>query len=128
MRRMFLAAGIALLAAPLAAQGPAPESYPVRLMNFGFDPGPLRLRAGRSYALALINTSSSAHSFKASDFFARANVAAADRARVVEGEVEVPAHSTVTVTLVAPPAGDYPLKCDHRFHAMMGMRGTIQVR
>lgn len=109
-----------------------PQASPtvlVQLSNFKFTPSTIVLDHGGSYVLRLVNSGSGGHDFTASDFFAAANVAAADRALVAEGEVEVPAGKAIDIHLTAPAApGRYKLKCSHTFHKAFGMSGEIVVR
>ena len=51
----------------------------------------------------------------------------ADRAKVVDGAIEVGSGATVDVGLVPRP-GRYRLRCTHTFHTALGMRGWILVR
>ena len=117
----------ALGAQPAASQ--APSVINVQLANFSFTPKAIVIDHGHDYVLRLQNVSDGGHDFTASEFFAAANIAAADRPLVQEGVVEVPAGKTVELHVTAPAAaGSYHLKCSHSFHKMFGMSGTIQVR
>ncbi|MFL6855179.1 MAG: cupredoxin domain-containing protein [Sphingomicrobium sp.] len=115
-----------LAASSVPAEAPAVVS--VQLSNFKFTPTAIVLDHGRHYVLRLVNVASGSHDFTAPSFFAAANVAPADRRLVAEGEVEVPAGQTREISLTAPAAGRYKLKCSHSFHKMFGMSGTIVVR
>lgn len=129
MRYAFLIAipFAALSAQPAASQ--APTVINVQLANFSYTPKTIVLDHGHAYVLRLQNVSDGGHDFTASDFFAAANVAAADRSLIADGEVEVPAGQVREIHLTAPAAaGSFHLKCSHSFHKMFGMSGTIQVR
>lgn len=123
-----------LIAVPLALGGTQPAAsqastvVTVQLANFKFTPKTIVLDHGRSYLLRLQNVADGGHNFAAADFFAAANVAAGDRARVSEGDIEVPPGQVREIHLTAPAAGSYKLKCTHSFHKMFGMSGTILVR
>jgi uncharacterized cupredoxin-like copper-binding protein len=123
----LIAPPLLFLASPTAA-AEAPVIVPIQLANFKFTPSTIVLDHGRPYVLRLANISSSGHDFTASDFFAAATVAPADRALVQEGEVEVPPGQVREIHLTAPAAGSYKLKCSHSFHKMFGMSGSIIVR
>lgn len=99
----------------------------VKLSSFAFSPGEVRLSAGQPVTLHLVNDASGGHNFSAPQFFAAADVDAADRAMIVKGTVEVPKHASKDIRLV-PAAGEYPLRCTHAFHATFGMKGRIIVR
>ena len=119
---------ILAVGSPAVAQ-PAPATVNVQLSNFKFAPESIVLEHGHSYVLRLQNVADGGHDFTAPDFFAAASVAAEDRAKVAEGEVEVPAGQVREIHLTAPAAaGTYKLKCSHSFHKMFGMSGKIVVR
>jgi plastocyanin len=120
-------AAFALAASPASPAPPAETRLAVTLANFDFSPSTISLVHGQAYALELINTAGGGHNFVAPKFFAAAQVSASDRARIVKGGVEVPGGERVTIHLVAPAAGRYPLKCSHLFHSTFGMKGTIVV-
>jgi uncharacterized cupredoxin-like copper-binding protein len=111
-----------------SAMGQSAPVVAVQLSNFKFTPSTIELEHGQPYVLRLANVSSSGHDFTASEFFAAATVAPADRGLVEEGEVEVPSGQAREIHLTAPAAGSYKLKCSHSFHKMFGMSGKIIVR
>ena len=123
----FYAVPLVLLGAQ-PATSEAPTVINVKLANFSFTPKTITLDHGRSYVLRLANVADGGHDFTAPDFFAAANVAAEDRQLVAEGEVEVPPGQVREISLTAPAAGSYKLKCGHSFHKMLGMSGKILVR
>lgn len=116
-----------LLSAPLAATaqeaGPA-RTVEVRLSNFDFTPGTLRLRAGEPVVLHLVNSASGGHNFAAREFFAAATGVSGP---VHNGTVEVGGHQSADVRLT-PARGTYRLRCTHTLHSTLGMRGQIVVR
>ena len=122
----LLAAPLIMLAGSSAMAQPA--AVAVQMSNFKFAPNTIVLDHGRAYVLHLANAASGGHDFTAVEFFAAANVAAADRRYISEGEVEVPAGGAIDIHLVAPAAGRYKLKCSHSLHKMFGMSGSIVVR
>jgi uncharacterized cupredoxin-like copper-binding protein len=125
--RLFALSLLAFASSPALAQ--APTTVQVQLANFSFTPKTIVLDHGHSYVLRLVNAASGGHDFTAPQFFAAASVAAADRSKVTEGEVEVPAGKEIDIHLTAPgSAGRYKLKCSHTFHKMFGMSGEIVVR
>jgi plastocyanin len=129
MRQFALLIALAALAGPAQAQDQwaGATVVPVELSSFDFTPEELALPAGRPVVLRLHNASGGGHNFAARDFFRAADLRPADRAKVVDGEVEVRGGTTVDVALV-PRAGRYRLRCTHTFHTALGMRGTIVVR
>lgn len=129
MIRLF--AAFAALALSTSAAAAAPDwahaaRVEVRLANFAYSPKAIHLRAGQPVILHLVNTASGGHDFTAPAFFAAADVRAADRRKVDEGEVELAGRQSADVALV-PKAGRYALKCSHAFHKMFGMSGEIVV-
>jgi uncharacterized cupredoxin-like copper-binding protein len=127
---MRFAALYSLPAALLVAQPAFPQApavINVQLANFKFTPKNIVLQHGRAYVLRLANVAKGGHDFTAKEFFTAANVAAADRTLVAEGEVEVPAGQVREIHLTAPAVGSYHLKCSHTLHKAFGMSGTIVV-
>jgi uncharacterized cupredoxin-like copper-binding protein len=117
-----------VLIAGSSAMGQSAPVVAVQLSNFKFTPNTIVLDHGRPYVLRLVNVASGGHDFTASQFFAVATVAPADRRFIQEGEVEVPPGQVREIHLTAPATGTYKLKCSHSFHKMFGMSGEIIVR
>jgi uncharacterized cupredoxin-like copper-binding protein len=117
-----------MLLAGASATGQSAPVVAVQLSSFKFTPSTIVLDHGRPYVLRLANVSKDGHDFTASEFFAAAAVAPADRRLVQEGEVEVPSGQVREIHLTAPAAGSYKIKCSHSFHKMFGMSGKIIVR
>jgi uncharacterized cupredoxin-like copper-binding protein len=130
MRRLLaIAPALFLAVQPVAAApdwGTATE-VEVRLASFSFTPAKIELVAGRPYLLRLINTGRGGHNFHAKQFFAAAQVAAADQSKIRKGAVELASDATLELRLVAPAAGTYPLDCSHFLHEGFGMTGEIVV-
>ena len=120
------AAALALVGAP-STSAASSQPVTVTLSNFDFTPSTIALVHGRAYALTLTNTAGGGHNFAAPAFFAAAKIDPADRARVVNGTVEVAGGQSVTIHLTAPAAGRYKVRCTHTFHTMFGMKGAIVV-
>lgn len=106
---------------------PPAQTVNVRLSNFQFSPGTIRLTHGQSYVLHLVNDSGGGHNFVAKDFFKAATLDTGARSAVRNGVIEVPSHKAVDIRLVAPRAGRYKVKCGHFLHAGFGMTGEIIV-
>ncbi len=119
--RLAALAALPLAAPPLSAQ---PAGQIVQVWSFGFAPSPILLAAGRPVTLTFVNQSGSSHDFVAKGFFAGARIL---RGNVEDGEVDLPPHSSVSVTLV-PRAGTFHAHCSHFFHKQLGMRDEIVVR
>lgn len=115
---------LCLLAAGAAA-AQAPTTVDIALSSFKFAPATIRLHHGQRYVLRLTNAASGGHDFSAEKFFAAAQLA--DNARVRKGTIEVGGGETVTITLTAPAAGTYPVRCTHFMHTAFGMKGAIVV-
>jgi plastocyanin len=110
-----------LLLTTLALAGAAPPAaVTVNLTNYRFNPAIIQLEHGQPYRLHLVNASTRKHNFVAPGFL----IASGRSAR----PIEVAAGKSVDVTLTAPVAGNYPLKCTHFTHALRGMTGWIIVK
>ena len=102
------------------------ETVTVVLSSFSFDPDHIRLRAGKSVRLKLVNESDGGHDFSAPAFFAASSFPPGSSAPV-DGTMEVGSRQTVEVALVPREPGTYPLRCTHPLHALFGMTGAIEV-
>jgi len=132
----FLAALTVTLTIIGAAASPAawaqtaqttPETINISLSDYAFTPAALSLKAGTAYHLHFINAGSKDHDFTAPQFFAAAQVAPADQAKIKRGTVSIDKGQEMDVT-ITPAAGDYKVTCTHFMHEMMGMHGTITVQ
>ena len=128
-RPAILLCAAAMLTAAPARPAAGPETkISVTLANFAFSPSTIALVHGRTYALERVNTAGGGHNFVAPQFFAVAQVAAADRGHINgKGAIELNGGERVTIHFVAPAAGRYPVKCSHLFHSTFGMKGAIVV-
>ena len=97
----------------------------IKLTNFAFQPDDLQLRAGQPYAISFTNEGFP-HDWTAPEFFANAQIAPADMAKVNGGMVDVAPGNTVVVHLV-PARGSYQIICAKPGHADRGMTGSISV-
>ena len=134
-----LAKTLAALAVAVAAASPAwaqnapaggpaaAETIDISLSDYAFAPTALSLKAGTAYHLHFINAGSKDHDFTAPQFFAAAQIAPADQAKVKRGTVAIDKGQEMDVT-ITPSAGDYKVTCTHFMHEMMGMHGTITVQ
>ena len=124
-------AGIFLVmttAAAFAADAPANrQDIQITLSNFNFAPNMLRLQRNMSYAIHLVNSASGGHSFSAPAFFSAMTVAPEDRAKIVNGKIEIPAGQTVDITVTPMIAGSYPIVCSHFLHSTFGMKGEAVI-
>jgi len=116
--------------AQAATQASAPagaEAINISLSDYAFAPAALNLKAGTAYHLHFTNAGTKDHDFTAREFFAAAQVAPEDQAKIKRGTVEVEKGKEVDVT-VTPGAGNYKVSCTHFMHSAMGMHGTITVQ
>jgi plastocyanin len=125
IRTILTASIITLLTAGAHAQ--TAEQRNISLTDYAFTPGEISLKAGTAYHLHFTNAGSKDHDFTAPEFFAAAQVAPDDQAKVKGGKVAVDKGQEVDVT-VTPAAGLYKVSCTHFMHSMMGMHGTIAVQ
>jgi uncharacterized cupredoxin-like copper-binding protein len=120
---------IGLIGPAASAQAPAGEqTVTVQLSDFKFTPSQLSLQAGRPYRLQLQNTASHGHSFSSPDFFAAANVASQDQAKIQHGTIDVPGGQNVDIEVTPQRAGQYRFHCTHFMHSAFGMTGAITVQ
>jgi plastocyanin len=122
MFRLSAAAALSLaLGASAAAQ---PGGQTIQVWSYGFSPKPIHLAAGKPVTLTFVNQSGSDHDFVAKTFFGRSTIT---KGEAPEGEIDLPKHSTRSITLV-PYVGTYKAHCSHFLHAPMGMTDEIIVQ
>ena len=121
-----------LIAIPLtpmsAAMAQTVTPISITLSNYAFTPSALNLKAGITYQLHFINSGSKDHNFSAPEFFAAAQVAPEDQAKVEKGLVALEKGQAVDITVTPGRAGTFPVECTHFMHKMMGMHGNIVVQ
>jgi uncharacterized cupredoxin-like copper-binding protein len=121
-----------LLAVPLVpldealAQTVTPIS--ISLTNYAFAPSALNLKAGMTYHMHFINSGSKDHNFSAPEFFAAAQVAPEDQAKVDKGLVALEGGQSLDITVTPDRPGTFAVECTHFMHRMMGMHGSIVVQ
>ncbi len=126
------ASALVLLAIPLApvegamAQEAAPIS--ITLTSYAITPSALNLKAGTTYHMHFINSSSKDHNFSAPEFFAASQIAPEDQAKVEKGLVALETGQSVDVTVTPGHPGIFAVKCTHFMHKTMGMHGSIVVQ
>ena len=130
---MIKFAGIlTLMLVPLGGMGVAMAEtatpISVTLSDYAFTPGTLDLKTGATYQLHFVNSGSKDHNFSAPEFFAAAQVAADDQAKLSKGIVELGSGKSVDITVTPGQAGTYAVECTHFMHKMMGMHGNIVVQ
>ena len=108
------------------ARAQSAEPVEISLTDYAFTPGQISLKAGTAYRLHFTNAGSKEHDFTAPEFFAAAQAAPDDQAKIKAGKVTIDKGQQVDVT-VTPAAGLYKVSCTHFMHSMMGMHGTIAV-
>jgi plastocyanin len=132
MRMIRFASALVLLAIPLVrmddalAQTATPVS--ITLTSYAFDPSALNLKAGTTYHLHFINSGSKDHNFSAPEFFAAAQVAPEDQAKVEKGRVALEGGQSLDITVTPDRPGIFAVECTHFMHSMMGMHGSIVVQ
>jgi plastocyanin len=126
--KTFVLASLIAVSFACVAQAQTAQQVDVQLTNYAYAPSTLNLKAGTTYRLHLVNASTKGHDFTAKEFFAASQVAAADQAKIEDGEVELSGSQTVDITVTPGHAGTYPLTCSHFMHTMLGMKGSIVVQ
>jgi uncharacterized cupredoxin-like copper-binding protein len=130
----FLALAALILAAPMQtasaqAQGNiTAETINISLTDYAFTPAALDLKAGTAYRLHLTNGGSKDHDFNAPEFFAAAQIAPDDQAKIKRGKIAIDKGQEIDIAVTPGAAGSYSFTCTHFMHSMMGMHGTITVQ
>ena len=128
MRRWLLIL-LLLFAAPAAAQQPewrTAREYEILLRPWAFDPGEIRLEAGRPVKLRFLNQGQATFSFSARDFFRAARVRPGDADEVADGHIQLAPGEARTIALV-PARGRYRAHSGNWIHRMLGMHARIVV-
>lgn len=104
----------------------------VRLSSYEFAPDVVLFRAGRPYALTLVNDSGSAHTFRAPEFFRSIAVRSltgrdggAPRGTLETIALEPGEARRLDFVPVRP--GTYRVECDRPLHAVFGMTATLRI-
>ena len=131
MRRLILSLLLLLAAAPAAAQRPEPEWRQAReeqvLVRLNaFQPGVIRLEAGRPIRLVFYNETRTPLTFDAGSFFARSYVRSGDRDMVRSGVITLRPSESRSVTLV-PTEGRYRIRSRSWLRRIIGMSALIIV-
>ena len=131
MRRLILPLFLLLAAMPAAAQRPEPEWRQAReeqvLVRLNaFQPGVIRLEAGRPTRLVFYNETRTPLTFDAGGFFARSYVRSGDRDMVRSGLITLRPSETRAVTLV-PTEGRYRIRSRSWLRRIIGMSALIIV-
>ena len=124
----FVGALILMLSATGGAMAQGVTPLTVTLTDYAFTPGTLDLKSGTAYQLHFVNSGSKDHNFSAPEFFAAAQIAPDDQAKVAKGAVGLGAGQAVDIAVTASSAGTYAVECTHFMHKMMGMHGNIVVQ
>lgn len=109
-----------------------PRVVEVQLVNYAFVPNELVFRRDEPTKLVLRNASGSDHTFVSKDFFRRIAVrqlvGAETTATVPWVErIVVPAGQTKELWFVPARYGAFTFECDVTGHALLGMKGVINV-
>lgn len=127
---LFCAASVLCNSSALAggARGASDaEHIQIQLTSFAISPRHIVLERGRRYVFDIENASGSSHDFTSRDFFASSELDDQGRATVRKGEIELKGHQSASVTLVPDHSGSFEFHCGHLMHAMLGMKGAIEV-
>lgn len=125
----FLVFALPFVALPAAtiAQQVKQERVEIDMASFKYKPATITLHHGQNYTLHFVNRARSGHNFTARAFFAAAQVAPADRAKITGGEVELAGGADLDVHIIAPAPGRYSVHCSHFMHSVLGMKAVIVV-
>jgi hypothetical protein len=118
-----------LLAGPGAAQQPewrAAGEYDVLLRPYAYEPGPIRLAAGRPIKLRFLNPGRATYSFAADEFFRAARIRPGDSELVPDGQVRLGPGEQRVIALVPAP-GRYRARSSNLLHRLLGMSTEIIV-
>lgn len=128
-----------LIPCALAAAAPAIGQTPdwskgkpvtIAMTDQGFAPAAVTLKSGASYVLHIVNRSDRAHNLSAKTFFDLALVDPRDQAWVAKDSVDLNAHGSATIHIVAPttPGAKYAFRSTRIEDAGSKMKGAIYVR
>jgi uncharacterized cupredoxin-like copper-binding protein len=109
--------------APGHTANPSAQAEPltVVMVDNRFEPDHITFHAGQPYELRLENRGKEMHEFTAPAFLKAATIR--DKGKLANGgtDVVVQPGTSVSIALIAPPAGHYDLKCaDHDWDGMVG--------
>jgi hypothetical protein len=107
VRSLLVLSPLLALAVPAGAQLAPMPTVSITESSFRIAPGMIHLAAGQPVRLVFTNLSGSGHDFTAPAFFGRAQILSGAIGR---GEVDLPGHAQVVVTLV--PVWPAPSRCD----------------
>lgn len=121
--------------APRDADWSTAQAVTVHLESFDFDPDILTFRAGRPYALTLVNDSGSTHTFTAPGFFraiAVRSLSGGDGGGALPGDrplesIALAPGETRRLDFVPVRPGGYALECERPLHAVFGMTGMLRI-
>lgn len=109
-----------------------PETVEIRLVNHAFVPNEFTVRRNKPFRLVLRNNSSSDHTFVSEGLFKSMAV----RQLVGRGvtytapwveKVTIPAGETKELWFVPARYGAFPFECTVAGHALLGMKGVVNV-
>jgi len=96
--------------------GPGEKTLLIRVDSFKFEPNDIQARRGDVLSVKLENAASVTHNL---------TIKTPQEATLVS--VDIPAKSTISVTVNLAETGLYRFYCDKTFHSTMGMKGKIEV-
>ena len=123
-----VAIALVMAASVQAQESNQTDRVAIELSSFKFTPSTITLEHGRRYVLHLSNKARGGHNFVAKTFFAAADVAPADRARLSKGGISLDGGDQADIHFTAPAPGRYDVRCTHFMHQTFGMKGEIIVR
>lgn len=130
MRPLILALAAFALAAPAAAQDEpewrAAAEEQILLRPFAYEPGIVRLAAGRPVKLDFVNNSRTTLAVGAPDFFRAARLRGRDARAVAGGALRLAPGERRTIALVPAP-GRYRVRSTNLAHRLLGMSAEIIV-
>jgi plastocyanin len=124
----FVGAFVLMLGATGGAMAETSSPVTISLTDYAFAPGTLGLKSGTTYQLHFVNSGSKDHNFSAPEFFAAAQIAPDDQAKVTKGQIGLGAGQTADITVTPGQTGTFTVECTHFMHKMMGMHGNIVVQ
>ena len=117
-----------------AADWSQAESVTIQLLDYGYRPRELRLKAGKPYRLTLVNTGSVSHYFVAPEFFAAVATRKAEVPHVAEFKASVftsfevyPRGGTLDFYFVPLVKGKYRAHCHIKDHLPLKIEADLIV-
>jgi hypothetical protein len=121
---LFAAATPALAAPPPA---PAPTIVTVMMVDRGFRPDVIRLKAGTTYRLRFFNRDKTTHDFFAPRLLNASRISRQEGWKLHDGRLDVPPHGAASLVLMPMRAAVYDAKSSKALDVVSNMKAQVLV-